>query len=375
MHFLERELEINEDLSSAVDMVSKRSAENSIKQGLILDLNPVWLMTFRIEDSGLDPFLFRRGPWFEFGLPWFQGLTRFDAGRLPKLDRNFPDVDEFLHRYHRRDVPSRLQPFLLRLIAKPDLPQSSEDQAKEASYDEERYQLIQIARESKVLTIVETHSPPALLAAPGSRVQSSSGSKGTLGGYVKDAKTNSIYGMTCGHVLTSTALNSKGNRIGNAMHSKLPTPLPTKVTCTHNCGHVTDVDVALISIATPGRNVATSVASIVGNGQLVTMRGATTRRTQTYEVGGHVVEYEIGGSCWEKLIQFHAPTKGVTPASFNIATTPLPQAGDSGAWLLRNSSEWAGMVVASNSLCGFALASTTLLQASDNAFGTNLSLA
>jgi len=375
MHFLQKELEVNKELFAAVNSVGEEAASNKVKQGLILDLNPLWLAAFRLWDSGLDPFFFRRGPWFEFGWPGREWLSRFDVGRLPDLSRHFPEIDDFFEHFYHRSVPTHMQPYILRLAAKPSFPSGLDEDPNEISYDDERYRLIQIAREARILTVVETHPPPSLLFAPGSRIKSTIGFDGTLGGYVKDGNTNSILGMTCGHVLTTSALNASGQQIGNVVHSQKPVPLPANIKCSQNCGHMTDLDVALVDTHNSAPNVASSVATVVGNGQLVDMDGATTGGTQTYEIGGHVVEYEIGGSCWRKLLQFHAPIAGITPVSFNVATTALPKDGDSGAWLIRNSSEWAGMVVASNNLFGFALSATTLIKESNAHFGTNLSLA
>ena len=84
---------------------------------------------------------------------------------------------------------------------------------------------------------------------------------------------------------------------------------------------------------------------------------------------------QIGGACFKNLIQFHAPLSGVVPVSVKVATTSIPKPGDSGAWLIRNLDEWVGMVIAANSMFGFALSSTNLIKAADNEFGTKLRLA
>ena len=96
--------------------------------------------------------------------------------------------------------------------------------------------------------------------------------------------------------------------------------------------------------------------------------------TQTYEVGALVVEHEIGGACWERLIQLHTPSAGVWPVSVHVALAKLPQNGDSGSWVLRGS-DWAGMVVASDkSLFGFALSASSIISGAETHFGRTLTL-
>lgn len=375
MHFLQREIERNEELAAAVSSVSEQAASNGVKQGLILDLNPMWLAAFRMQDSGLDPSLIPYWAWPDFRLHRWEGLIKFNYDRIPDLDSRFPELEEFFAHFYTKNIPGGLQPFLLRVAARPELRSDRNEDRKESIYEEERQQLIGIANEARIPTIVETHPPSSLLSSPGSRLRSSSGKDGTLGGYVKDRSTSSIFAMTCGHVVTGAAHDGRGNQIGVTVHSVEPTQLPATSHCHQHCGHLTELDVALIATHRSAPNVATAVANTLGNGQLVKMDGATTRGTPTYEIGGHVVEYEIGGFCWQNLVQFHAPTRGITPVSVNVATTPLPQPGDSGAWLIRNSNEWAGMVVASNSLFGLALSSTRIIEGCDSQFGTSLSLA
>jgi hypothetical protein len=376
MHFLQKELEANEELASAVGNVAEETVSNKVKQGLILDLNPIWLAMFRLADSGVNPSSYIRSTmWDGFGWSIHRGGAAFDVGRLPNLSRHFSEAEYLIDSLYERSISNRLQPFLLRIAARPEAVVDSGTANEGFSYEEERYSLIQIARQAGILTVVETHPLPQLVSAPGSRVCATNGSKGTLGGYVKDSNSGSIFGMTCGHVTTGAALDQNGIQMGTVIHEKCPIPLPSNVQCSQYCGSTTDLDVALIATHGSPPNLANSVASLVGNGQLVDMDGATTAGVHTYEVGAHVVDYEIGGSCWQNLIQFHAPLAGVLPVSVSVATTVLPKGGDSGAWLLRNSVEWAGMVVASNNLFGFALPSTTILKESDACFGTKLSLA
>ena len=362
MHFLHLELEKNWELASVVNGLSESTASKKAKIGIILDLNPFWFQASRLSDAGLEPYFHPLRP-FSWWSAHPLSVIRIDSGdRLPRLDREFPVVDEMTEFLFGKSVPNKLQPFLLRIIAHPDTDPKSRDE------------LVLIARETQIPTLVETHGIPQLISAPGSRLVSPTGIQGTLGGYLRDQRGGTVFAVTCGHVISGAAMSQNGQQIGTATHRVGPVPLPYGTLCHAGCGSVTELDVALIDTIVTPCNQASSIVNIIGNGQIVEMKGATSG-THTYEVGGAVVEYEIGGACWKKLIQFHAPLAGILPASAQVALTQLPKSGDSGAWIIRNNTEWAGMVVASNSLCGFALSASHLVQQANAQFGTDLTLA
>lgn len=198
-----------------------------------------------------------------------------------------------------------------------------------------------------------------------------------MGGFLKDGQNGATYAVTCGHVLARGVMASTPTgHLGACIHAMPPTPLPPGTRCSTTCAAMTEIDVALIDVQGAAvTNVATRVAEIVDPGDIVTMKGATSGDMR-YEIGGAVVEHSIGGCCWNRLFQFHAPVSGgLLPAAVNVALTPPPKGGDSGAWLLRQQSEWAGMVVASNGLHGYALAGTLILARCNAAFQTQLRLA
>lgn len=370
MHFLHLELERNEYLNSIVSGVSQNTVSNKAKMGLILDLNPIWLYAFRLDDAGLNTEYY----WpVDHMLQWnqlFFGWPGLNSGtRLPELDRKFAIVDDFTSRISGQSMDIELQPFLLRIIARPN---PYMDDSEEFEF--QRRQLVSYAREIPIFAVVETHPKPQLIATPGSRVISSSGIEGTLGGYLRDQKSGTVFAVTCGHVISGAATLQSGQQIGNAIHWAEPVPLPAGTPCHTGCGAVTELDIALIRTNVTANNQASSIARIVGNGQIVEMEGATSG-PRTYEVGGAVVEYEIGGACWHKLIQLHAPLAGILPAPAQVAMTGMPKDGDSGAWIIRNNTEWAGMIVASNTLFGFALPASEILDKSNTRFQTDLSLA
>ena len=365
MHFLHFELERNEALASVVNALSLQTAENRAKMGLILDLNPFWLEASRIAAVGLDPdrvlsrFLdYPFHPWSSFPV---RLLELYSSEGLPELGRSFEYVEDATEFFFHKPTESTFQPFLLRIIAHPNPDRGNRDE------------LVAIARETPIPTVVETHGIPQLVVAPGSRVVSPAVLGGTLGGYLRDQTSNSVFAVTCGHVISDAAISQDGQLIGTVTHCAKPVPLPAGIGCHAGCGYITDLDTALIRTKVNPCNQASSIANLVGNGQIVAMTGAASG-TRTYQIGGAVVNYEIGGACWHKLIQLHAPLSNILHPAVQVAWNPSPKKGDSGAWIIRNNTEWAGMVVASNSFFGFALSASDMVKRADACFGTNLTL-
>ena len=362
MHVLQREMDRNEGLQEVVLGLSRRVVENGGKMGILLDLNPFWRLSARLAAAGLEPDRTWYG-WPHMGPVMVPaGLVGPEWGGALDFGYRSSVVEETTDILggHERD-PS-YQPFLLRLLAYPNATR------------EEREDLIAVARETQILTVVNTHPEVRHVYGPGSRVSAvDTGRSGTLGGYLTDSVTNRHYAVTCGHVADSGVFTSSGTGIGAVTAAKAPAPLQGGVRCHAGCGCMTELDIALVDIGSPGTNVAGGVAGHVGNGDLVTMNGASSG-SRTYEVGGFLVEHEIGGACWERLIQLHAPRDHLVPVSVSIAVATMPQDGDSGAWVLRGT-EWAGMVVASDkSLFGYAIASDTLIDKANHRFRMSLVL-
>ncbi|TNF21256.1 MAG: hypothetical protein EP318_07910 [Rhodobacteraceae bacterium] len=368
MHLLHEEIERNENLSGAISELTERTSENPAKQGLILDINPIWRIAQRLDDAGLDPDIFER--WhleFPRYWPWQHLLGPDSGGPRPDLGRRYPIVDFFTSHARSAQHDTKFQPFLLRLIAKPE----PADQELVEQHTTARRNLVGAARESRILTVVETHPLPQLLLSPGSRLTAGTGQAGTLGGYLRDRTTGNLFAATCGHIFPSGAASSSGWTIAHVVQ---PTTSPPGAPCTANCAHITDIDLALLSGTTQATNVAQRLAGAVWNGQLVDMDGATSGQ-RTYEIGGAVVEHEIGGACWRKLIQVHAPLGGILHPAAQVALTPTPKPGDSGAWLRQNTNEWAGMIVVSNALFGYALCSDLLVNEANQQFSLDLEVA
>jgi hypothetical protein len=363
MHLLHQALDEDKELQQIVGGLSERTAKNPLKHAIVLDLNPIWLACYRLSEAGLseDAFFYR------FGSLAYRLLQLGGGGGYIDLSRKFSTSHQLTADLFGANLdPS---PYLLRIFARPILERGGDG-------IEYRQRLIQAARETPIPTIVETQEPARLLAAPGDRITSAAPGFGTLGGFVQDTNTKKTFAMTCGHVISTGAASTPSGHLGPCVHAAVPIPLPSGVPCTSSCSFLTDLDVALIDVSGAAvANAASSIAAIIAPGDIVTMNGATSG-VRRYEVGGAMVEQTIGGSCWTRLSQFHAPVSvGVLPVAASVAMTPPPDRGDSGAWLLRGAGEWAGMVVAGNALHGYALAGSAIIAQSDKSFGTQLQLA
>lgn len=364
MHRLALELNENAGLSEIVLELSDRLANYEGKMGLLLDLNPIWRWSAQVEAAGLDPDRWWWGdPAFDRWGPVFAGeLLGLGHGGDLNFESRFGIIDAMVHGPNRRKISEAYQPFLLRIVTHPGCTL------------EDREGLIAAAKETKILTVVNTHPVPQLIAGPGSELRSkATGRSGTLGGYLSDMQSGKHFAITCGHVATSGDIISSGALVGRVSAAKEPTPLPKGVQCHANCQSMTELDIALIEVDCPGTNTASRVADIVGNGDLVTMNGSSSGR-QTYEVGALVVDHKIGGACWKKLIQLRPCLGGLFPPSLCVALTRMPQDGDSGSWVLRET-EWAGMLVASDKdVFGYAMSSDSLVENAKKQFNMALKL-
>src|SRR5690606_5390975 len=286
-----------------------------------------WRAAYWLASAGLDEELL----YSMFVRPyagWNQGVLSLIGDMQPPPDLSFRSsiADELTSRFFRR--PTQGGPFMLRVFARPE-PAVTRDRGY-------RNQLVEISRSVPLPTVVETQNDPRLIAKPGDRVTSSTSVPGTIGGFLKDVLTGSVYAVTCGHVLTRGMAFTESGALGQCIHAAGPTPLPNGVLCSATCGHLTALDVGLIDVTKPVTNVAPTVAPLVSPGDIVDMHGATSGRKR-YEIGGAVIEHTIAGGCWGSLHLFHAVvSKGLLAPIINLIRTPPPRPGDSGAWLLRD---------------------------------------
>lgn len=374
MHQLQYEFEENSELKGVILNLSERISYNKVKIGIILDINPYWKAAYRVWEMGLEPWRIRTGERDGYNLLDYiynanpsGGL--FDFGWRNEFVKHRTSSD-FSHRYEGGkmgfpEFPESFQPYMLRILAKP---------AFTPEEIEARRSLRDAAIQTAIPTIVQTEVP-RLIAAPGDGISSGS-SSGTLGGFLRDVSTKQTYAVTCGHVVSAGTVYCGASSVGTCRSSDIasPIPFPSGTYCTHGCTSMTHLDVAIIDVGTASvSNTAATIANTITNGDLVEMHGATSGKVD-YEVGGWVVELNLAGSCWERLFAIHVPTAGIAPLSARFALHPLPRPGDSGAWLLRNQTEWAGMVVASGHMSGYALAADTIKTEASKEFNRDLDL-
>jgi len=363
MHFLHRVYDDDGEIRFQIERLRERIQNNPVKTGVILDLNPFWLHRYYSDLAGIHH------QWWGFDYRHTPILDVLPIDHIPDLNWRDELAERMIQELLGREFPKHFTPYLLKIVSRPDETVRSETGGF-------RQELRDAARDCDIPTIIETRPPPRFVTSPGDSVVDSSGSSpGTIGGFLEDAISGDQYAVTCGHVISSGSAISNGSTIGNCPHAKDPVPLPSGTHCGIGCGFINNLDVALIDLSgTTVTNKATGIRGVVGTRTRLEMHGATSGH-KTYEVGGAVIEHEIGGTCWERLTQFHAPvSSSILPTSFAVAGTSPPKGGDSGAWLLDSSDEWAGMVVASDHLHGYAIAADDMIANSNSEFGVDLSL-
>jgi hypothetical protein len=108
------------------------------------------------------------------------------------------------------------------------------------------------------------------------------------------------------------------------------------------------------------------------------MRGGVTN-VNTFEVGGLAMIYCPGNSnvCFENLFEVRPRSSGgILNPRLRTALATVPTQGDSGAWLETTSaSEWCGVLVAADTLMGYALEADDVISEANMAFGMQLQLA
>lgn len=360
MHELQIALDESRELQDQIAGLQERTLRNRLKHGLVLDLNPFWDYSRRLEAAGLDPHLVYDIIYGYVGAPAFSPPS---PGRAD-LSRHYPHSEDVSRRaFGKRPAYG---PFMLRILAAPC--DSTEDL-------ELRSELVAAAREAPIPAIVETDERAFPVHQSGDRIKTSLDT-GTLGGFVRDTLTGENYAMTCGHVVaTGETVSSLTGSLGDCRHHVAPIPAMPDVTGAVSADQITHNDIALIELrGTPPTNRANAIRGVLNKGDLVEMAG-TASGLRTYELGGLMVDLDVAGSVWKNLIQLHAPTSGIFPQLFRDIRCPPPRRGDSGAWIFHQDTAWGGMVVAASGKFGYALPATTTLADANQRFGLSLALA
>lgn len=373
MHELHRELDRNGDLRGAILSLSERLYSHPLRQGLILDLNPIWLAAYRIDAAGLsrellgddfDPILGRAAPVLDA-----IGIERDPRGEVD-YGRRFDSATRWTRMVFGYKKEPLFTPYLVRIIARPVL-------VGEEKLFDARAALSDIARDAPFPAVVETRAPARLILAAGGSLTTSRGLRGTLGGFLQDLDGDRHYAATCGHVLDVGERIAGEPNLAPCVHAWRPVVLEGSSRCYAGCTTMTRLDLALVELPDPifAANDAKAVAEVVYQGDLVEMHGGASG-ARRYRVGGACVGYEIGGACWDRLYELRPPIRsGVVPPGVQVMASPPPDNGNSGAWVIRDRNDWCGVVVAADELFGYAISAGVVLDEASAALGVPLALA
>lgn len=370
MHVLRQYVDRVEGLMAFVEA----AASNPVAQGIVLDVNPIWLAADRMARTGLRPDAFDMH-WSLWPVLLMESLFPSEtvegdaidfgwtdkAGRAENLTRNL------MEDFHKPISPSAL-PFIVKVIAKP----VGTEQA------EARAQLVALTASQNFFALVETR-PLGRLAVSSGDACLAGNVPGTIGGFLRDLNTGDVYAATCGHVVSKgTKVTVSGRHLGICSHSHPPIQLMAGRSCTPACQGANRLDLALIDVGNATViNTVTGVAAQIASRQSIVLRGAITSGN-TFEVGGLVITYGPGNSnvCFENLFEVRPRSSGgILNPRIRTAFATVPTQGDSGAWLETSSaSEWCGVLVAADSLMGYALEADDVKTEANTAFGTQLQL-
>jgi hypothetical protein len=369
MHILRQYVNRIEGLNSLIEQVAK----NPVTQGVLLDINPIWLWAYRLSRAGLRPEHIY--DWFldriwapPISLESIEGdAIDFDWNDALGVVRHF--TDNWINQYENNDsIPDSMLPFIVKIITKPVT----------SEYFETREQLVELARRQNFFTIVETRSLGRLAASSGDACLAN-GVPGTIGGFLRDQNTGIVYAATCGHVAAKNAqVTVNGNILGVCLFSHPPRPLPTGQPCTHGSLNANRLDLALIDLGNSSpTNIVSGLASQIASHQKIVLRGGMTQ-VNTFEVGGLMLTYCPGNSnvCFENMFEVRpVSTGGILNPSVRTAFSTVPTQGDSGAWIETIAGEWCGILVATDHLMGYALEADDSLVEFNGKFRTKLQLA
>ncbi|RYE61346.1 MAG: hypothetical protein EOO82_02060, partial [Oxalobacteraceae bacterium] len=223
MHLLHRIFDTDENLREIILGLSRRTSENRLKHALVLDFNPYWLAAHDAEYAGISSnYLYDA---FYRGIAFAPGLLAIGQSRPYDIDFRSGAAEDLTDRaFDRRKDPS---PYLLRIFARPG-------SGTETDFALRR-QLVAAARETPIPTVVETQEEAELVVAAGDRVNSPAGSRGTIGGFLRDGAAGAVYSVTCGHVIATGTAATPAGPIGPCSFAAVPIALPAGVVCDATC--------------------------------------------------------------------------------------------------------------------------------------------
>lgn len=369
MHLLRRYVDSIEGLSG----FAAEAAGNAVTQGVVLDINPIWLLAYRLYCAGINPYA------FDVHVPWLSVSSLITDDLLPPtiegdaIDLRWVDKSGWVKHVtaylQDKSIPDSALPFIVKIIARP----VSEDRF------ETRAQLVALVRRQTFFAVIETRPLGVLAASPGDKCLAG-GVPGSIGGFLRDSHNKTqVYAATCGHVASKSAsVTVSGKHLGACSHSHAPSQMAHGQACNATCPCANELDLALIDLGNAAvSNAVTGVAAQIAPHQGIVLRAGMTSYPNSFEVGGHVMTYCPGKSnvCFKNLFEVRPPSPGgIVKPRLRAAFATVPVQGDSGGWLETSASEWCGVLVAVDHLMGYALEADATLAKANAAFGTQLQL-
>lgn len=368
MHVLRNFIETLEGLTE----LAAAAARNPVAQGVVMDINPIWLNAYRMERAGLHSRAFDLR-WYGWPGILLDELCNPEPVEGDAIDFKWTDksgmVENITHHLLQRSqkhLSSASLPFIVKVIARP----------VGAELFEARSQLVNLVTSQRFLALVETRPLGRLAVASGDTCLAG-GVPGTIGGFLRDGNSVDIYAATCGHVAAKHAsVAVAGAHLGTCSDSHPPTQLPPGQYCAPACSSSNKLDFALIDVGNASvANVVTGIASQIISRQSIILRGGMSG-VNTFEVGGLVLTYCPGNSnvCFENMFEVRPRLAGgILNPKIRTALATVPTQGDSGGWLETTSaSEWCGVLVATDTLMGYALEADDTISEANTAFNMNL---
>ena len=280
----------------------------------------------------------------------------------------------------RLNLPSHREPFVIEFRIKPEALNDPQflSQLEVTVKSERFFTAIREVPVPRLLASSGGHTKP--ISKPiggGSLIESDSGLEGTLGGFVKDASTGDVFGVTCAHVAKSgdevRVWNSSASafvRIGDCVDSSR---FHSHTNCGSNCfqdPQAVDIDMALIEIDS---NIFTS-NNIVGLGAVSEIMKTSSIPKSVRVSGGksgvirliadnfglwnELILPSGGCQCFSDLFELKPTISGPLASRLAAAFSPMVQNKDSGAWVLSDKADgthgFCGAVIGGNGLTGYA---------------------
>lgn len=380
----------NSRFNELVDVTSR----SKDVQGLVLEVNPMWIYLWRLNEKfGSDWLNNRLKEWRRFGngffpFPYFYPIENYvlELSRyhletdswIPKSLFSLDKLKDFQDQIKQHlDFPETKEFFRLFIARVCLYPNSYQFESQFSTSEEDNFQIIYESRPISYLfnNSQKLHQP----IKGGTSIGVSDNDFGTLGGFLIDDSTGRVYGLTCAHVVKDklkiyhpAKFDFKKNiEIGFVIYKTVLKHLPYNFYESKNLDYANNVDVALIAITeNPIDNNIVDLGSV---GELfpednlvpntsVEFVGRSSGHKQYLFADGDVKFYDFEFNNtkyrYKDLIQIRQFGK-----LQNLISTPT-MFGDSGAWLCTNSKigfAWCGVVIGGNSQTGFAISSEKIL--------------